>query len=280
MRLHEIIPNDPLLEDLSRRGFLKGLGAAAGMAATGAQAAPFSHGEYKDQMTGKSKGRYSTVKADNGNATLTLKWPGSGRARVDVDLPGKTINFGASGSSRARVKVGNDPVIETYLNRGESGDYSWGAILDTNLVRKILAHSGELKIEVNIFRTGPEIFKFTIEQDNITKSIPKNSEPKSSQDNTDTAPSQSSGPSASYAGRLVGRIKPNITWTSQDEVPQKSEVRVRVSPDGTIIDRRLIKSSGNKAWDEAVLRAIDKTEILPKDTDGRVPPDIVLSFHP
>lgn len=280
MRLHEIIPNDPLLEDLSRRGFLKGVGAAAGMAATGAQAAPFSHGEYKDQMTGKSKGRYSTVKADNGNATLTLKWPGSGRARIDIDLPGKIINFGASGSSGARIKVGNGPVIETYLNRGESGDYSWGAILDTNLVQKILAHSGELKIEVNIFRTGPEIFKFTIEQDNITKSIPKNSEPKSSQDNTRQASSQSAGYSASYSGRVASRIKSNITWTGQHEVTQKAEVKIHVSPDGTIIERKLIKSSGVKAWDDAVLRAIDKTEVLPRDLDGRVPPDIEVSFHP
>lgn len=169
MKLHDIIPNDPLLEDLSRRGFLKGVGAAAGSAATGAMAAPFRHGEYKDQMTGKSQGRYSKVKADNGNATLTLRWPGSDQPRIDIDLPGKTINFGASGAAGARVKVGNGPVIETYLSKGQSGDYSWGAILDTNLVRKILTHSGELKIEVDIFRTGPQIFKFTIEQDQVTK---------------------------------------------------------------------------------------------------------------
>ena len=41
-----------------------------------------------------------------------------------------------------------------------------------------------------------------------------------------------------------------------------------------------MQSSGNKAWDEAVLRAIDKTEVLPKDTDGRVPAVIVLGFKP
>jgi colicin import membrane protein len=55
---------------------------------------------------------------------------------------------------------------------------------------------------------------------------------------------------------------------------------VRVAPDGTIQSRKILLSSGNKAWDEAVLRAIDKTEILPKDTDGRVPPVIVLGFRP
>lgn len=91
---------------------------------------------------------------------------------------------------------------------------------------------------------------------------------------------KSSGPSASYAGRLVGRIKPNITYPGDVAGNPRAEVEVRVAPDGSIISRRIVQSSGNKAWDDAVLRAIDKTEILPKDTDGRVPPLIVLGFRP
>ncbi len=91
---------------------------------------------------------------------------------------------------------------------------------------------------------------------------------------------KSSGPSASYAGRLVGRIKPNITFSGDVVGNPRAEVEVRVAPDGAIISRRIVQSSGNMAWDAAVLRAIDKTEILPKDTDGRVPPLIVLGFRP
>jgi colicin import membrane protein len=91
---------------------------------------------------------------------------------------------------------------------------------------------------------------------------------------------KSSGPSASYAGRLVGRIKPNITYPGEAIGNPRAEVEVKVNPDGTILSRRIVQSSGNKAWDDAVLRAIDKTEILPKDTDGRVPPLIVLGFRP
>ena len=91
---------------------------------------------------------------------------------------------------------------------------------------------------------------------------------------------KSSGPSATYAGRLVGRIKPNITYPGDVVGNPRAEVEVRVAPDGTITSRRIVQSSGNKAWDDAVLRAIDKTEILPKDTDGRVPPLIVLGFRP
>ena len=91
---------------------------------------------------------------------------------------------------------------------------------------------------------------------------------------------KSSGPSASYAGRLVARIKPNITYPGDVVGNPRAEVEVKVSADGTILSRRILQSSGNKAWDDAVLRAIDKTEVLPKDTDGRVPPVIVLGFRP
>ena len=91
---------------------------------------------------------------------------------------------------------------------------------------------------------------------------------------------KSSGPSATYAGRLVGRIKPNITYPGDMVGNPRTEVEVRVAADGMIQSRRIVQSSGNKAWDDAVLRAIDKTEVLPRDTDGRVPPLIVLGFRP
>jgi len=88
------------------------------------------------------------------------------------------------------------------------------------------------------------------------------------------------GPSASYAGRIVARVRPNIVLTEAVPPTLKAEVEVRAAPDGTIIGRRLVKSSGNKDWDEAVLRAIDRTEVLPRDTDGRVPSPMLLVFTP
>ncbi len=91
---------------------------------------------------------------------------------------------------------------------------------------------------------------------------------------------KSSGPSASYAGRLVARIKPNITYPGDVLGNPRAEIEVKVGADGSILSRRVVQSSGNKAWDDAVLRAIDKTEVLPRDTDGRVPPVIVLGFRP
>ena len=88
------------------------------------------------------------------------------------------------------------------------------------------------------------------------------------------------GPSANYAGKIIARVRPNIVLT--DSVPStlRAEVEVRIAADGTITARRLTKSSGNSSWDDAVLRAIDRTETLPKDDNGRVPPSIVIGFTP
>ena len=94
------------------------------------------------------------------------------------------------------------------------------------------------------------------------------------------AAAQSSGPSAEYAGRIRARIRPNITYTDTITGNPTAEVEVRTSSDGTIISRKIAKSSGVKSWDEAVLAAIDKTEILPRDVDGKVPGSLVISFRP
>ncbi len=91
---------------------------------------------------------------------------------------------------------------------------------------------------------------------------------------------QSTGPSAGYGGRVIARIKPNIVFTDDVLGNPVATVEVRCAPDGTILARKLIKSSGNSAWDNAVLRAIDKTEILPRDIDGRVPSSFEINFRP
>jgi colicin import membrane protein len=91
---------------------------------------------------------------------------------------------------------------------------------------------------------------------------------------------QSSGPSASYAGRIKAKIKPNIVFGEDLPNNPMAEVEVRAAPDGTITGRRLVKSSGVKEWDDAVLRAIDRTEVLPRDENGRVPSSLIIAFRP
>lgn len=91
---------------------------------------------------------------------------------------------------------------------------------------------------------------------------------------------KSSGPSASYGGRIRARVKPNIVFTDDIAGNPTAEVEVRAAPDGTIVGRKITKSSGNPAWDDAVIRAIDKTEVLPRDIDGSMPSTLTLIFRP
>jgi len=91
---------------------------------------------------------------------------------------------------------------------------------------------------------------------------------------------QSSGPSAGYAGRIVARIKPNITYPDNIDGNPRVEVDIRTSPSGNILSARITQSSGVKSWDDAVIRAIEKTEVLPKDIDGTVPRSLLIGFRP
>ena len=84
---------------------------------------------------------------------------------------------------------------------------------------------------------------------------------------------KSSGPSASYAGRLQKLVRDNITFTDNISGNPETRVLVVTNSDGLILSRKITQSSGVKAWDDAVLRAIDKTARLPKDENGRMPED-------
>lgn len=90
---------------------------------------------------------------------------------------------------------------------------------------------------------------------------------------------KASGPSSSYGGRVSAIVKPNIVFTETTSDNPTALVEVRAAPDGTIVGRKLVKRSGNPAWDDAVLKAIDKTAVLPRDIDGTVPPLLEINFR-
>ena len=98
--------------------------------------------------------------------------------------------------------------------------------------------------------------------------------------NATGAAQKSSGPSASYGGKVRAKVKPNVLFTDDIVGNPSAEVEVRTTPDGTIVSQRLVKSSGNKAWDDAVIKAIIRTETMPRDVDGKVPTPMILDFKP
>lgn len=93
---------------------------------------------------------------------------------------------------------------------------------------------------------------------------------------------RSSGPSSGYAGRIAAAVRPNITFPDADSVNgnPEAEFEVRLAPDGTIVGVKLAKSSGLPAWDEAAERGLRKTDKLPRDTDGRIFPSLIVTLKP
>lgn len=91
---------------------------------------------------------------------------------------------------------------------------------------------------------------------------------------------QNAAPSAGWVGRVKGRIRPLIIYSDDGAANPTAEVQVALAPDGRILGSKILKSSNDPEWDRAVLRAVEKAETLPRDTDGRVPPVIILNFRP
>jgi len=91
---------------------------------------------------------------------------------------------------------------------------------------------------------------------------------------------RTAGPSASYAGKIIAKLRPLSVFNAAVAGNPKAEVEIRVLPDGTIQSSRLVKSSGVPAWDEAVLRAIDKAGSLPRDDNGRVQNPTLVVWGP
>jgi colicin import membrane protein len=91
---------------------------------------------------------------------------------------------------------------------------------------------------------------------------------------------QSAGPSADYIGRIKGRIRPNVSFPDTLPGNPAVEIDIRLAPDGRIVSSRISKRSGVPEWDDAVLRAIERTEMLPRDENGKVPPAMTIVYRP
>lgn len=95
---------------------------------------------------------------------------------------------------------------------------------------------------------------------------------------------RSSGPrgsSTTYGAIVRSAIKPNVVFTDDIDGNPSATIEVRLTLDGTVISQRLIESSGNKAWDDAAIKAIIRTAVMPKDIDGRIPDTtLILKMKP
>jgi len=88
-------------------------------------------------------------------------------------------------------------------------------------------------------------------------------------------------PDAGYVEKIIGRIKPNIVVPSDIRDNPEAIFDVVQLPTGDVITVRLRKSSGHRAYDEAVERAILKSSPLPRpERPDQYRRELQLKFRP
>lgn len=98
--------------------------------------------------------------------------------------------------------------------------------------------------------------------------------------NTGAGSGSSAKPSSGYAERVRQRVKPNIIFNEDVAGNPAAVVAVHMAPDGSLLSTRLARSSGNAGWDNAVLRAVQRSDPLPRDSNGVAPSNILITFWP
>lgn len=88
-----------------------------------------------------------------------------------------------------------------------------------------------------------------------------------------------SATSAGYADKVQRRVRPNVIWSGPTE-GLDALIAVRCAPDGALLDARIARSSGNAQWDDAALRAVQRSDPMPLDTHGKAPASFNIRMRP
>lgn len=84
----------------------------------------------------------------------------------------------------------------------------------------------------------------------------------------------------SYGDAIRDAVLPHIVFNDPAAGNPVAEVTLKLAEDGRIQSHQLTSPSGNRAWDAAVLRALQRVQKLPVDYNGKVPPEIIIAFKP
>ena len=86
---------------------------------------------------------------------------------------------------------------------------------------------------------------------------------------------------AAYADKVRARVRPNIIFnTDVLNGNPAAVVAVELAPDGALMSKQVVRSSGYADWDAAVLAALERSTPLPRGADGKVPARFTITFKP
>lgn len=98
----------------------------------------------------------------------------------------------------------------------------------------------------------------------------------------DAAKTQGGRASSDWTSRIGAKIKSNITFVVPEGLQGNPpvEYEVRLLPDGSIAGMRKIRPSGVPGFDEAVARAIERSQPFPRDSNGAMPSSFTGTHKP
>jgi colicin import membrane protein len=85
--------------------------------------------------------------------------------------------------------------------------------------------------------------------------------------------------SPGYADKVRRVVRPHITWAGETQ-GLETVVSVHCAPSGTLLSATVTHSSGNPQWDDAALRAVQLTDPMPVDVDGKAPASFLITLRP
>ncbi|MFP4898768.1 TonB family protein [Paraburkholderia sp. BR14261] len=94
-----------------------------------------------------------------------------------------------------------------------------------------------------------------------------------------TGPRTDVSPSSLYLERVARRVRPNIVWSGETDGVEAT-INVRCNRDGTLLSASVSRSSGNVQWDEAALRAVQRSDPMPLDVNGEAPATFAITLRP
>jgi TolA protein len=88
-----------------------------------------------------------------------------------------------------------------------------------------------------------------------------------------------SGVLLGYIDKVHRQVRPNIIW-SGDTQGLETVVAVHCAPTGTLLSATITRSSGNTQWDNAALKAVQRSDPMPPDADGKTPAKFDITMRP
>ncbi|WP_241495839.1 energy transducer TonB [Paraburkholderia monticola] len=82
-----------------------------------------------------------------------------------------------------------------------------------------------------------------------------------------------------YADLVRQRVQPNIVWNGRSD-HRETLVEVHCTSSGSLESVKIVRSSGDRAWDKAAVEAVKRSDPMPHDQNGETPRSFTITLRP